>query len=153
MPGSDASNTPSRWWEHTDVIACVASVITAALGVATGVFVLFGPTGTRCSATIGQTGIGQPVVTLAPAQCETTSLVQVQPVWPMPLFALAVWSLAPLLAVFGIWAARPRLVVVALILDASSIVSFGAGPYYLPFVAVPLALTWVLARRPLRQRA
>lgn len=134
------------------VIARVAVLITAALGVMTGVFVLFGPTYTRCAfATIGQTGIGQPVVTLAPAHCETMSLMEIQPVWPMPLLALALWSFAPLLAVFGVWSGRLSLVALALIVEASSVISFGVGPYYLPFVAVPLALTWVLARRARRQ--
>jgi hypothetical protein len=135
------------------VIARVASVITACLGVVTGAFVLFGPTYTRCSfGTIGQTGIGQPVVTLAPARCETFSLVESQPVWPMPLLALAVWSFVPLLGVVGVWSGRPWLVAFALIVEASSIISFGVGPYYVPFVAVPLALTWALARRTQRRR-
>lgn len=130
------------------MIARIASLITAALGVATGVFVLFGPTYTRCSfATIGQTGIGQPVQTLTPARCDTMSLVQSQSVWPMPLLALVLWSLAPLLAVLGVWSGRPWLAALALIIEMSSIVSFGVGPYFLPYVAVPLALTWVLARR------
>ncbi len=136
------------------MVARIASLITAALGLATGVFILLGPTGTRCtSAAIGQTGIGQPVVTLAPAHCETTSMVEIQPVWPMPLLALAVWSLAPLLAVVGVWSGRPWLVAVALIVEASSIISFGAGPYYLTVVLVPLALTWLLARRVRREPA
>lgn len=133
------------------MIARVASAITAALGAATGLFVLFGPTGMRCSiATIGQTGVGQPVTTLAPALCEATSMVEIQPVWPMPLLALALWSLAPLIAVAGVWSGRLWLVTVALVVEASAIVSFGAGPYYLPFVLLPLALTWVLARRARR---
>lgn len=133
------------------MIARVASLITAALGVATGAFVLFGPTYSRCSfATIGQTGIGQPVETLTPAHCDTMSLVQAQSVWPMPLLALVLWSLAPLLAVLGVWSGRPWLAAVALIVEMSSIISFGLGPYYLPFVAVPLALTWILARRARR---
>jgi len=130
------------------VIARIASLITAALGVATGAFLLFGPTYTRCSlGSIGQTGIGQPVQTLTPAHCDTMSLVQSQSVWPMPLLAIALWSLAPLLAVLGVWSGRPWLVAVALIVEMSSIISFGVGPYFLPYVAVPLALTWLLARR------
>jgi hypothetical protein len=130
------------------VIARLASLITAALGVVTGVFVLFGPTSTRCSlGSIGQTGIGQPVQTLTPAHCDTMSLVQSQSVWPMPLLAIALWSLAPMLAVLGVWSGRPWLVAIALIVEMSSIISFGVGPYFLPYVAAPLALTWLLARR------
>jgi len=130
------------------VIARIASLITAALGLATGAFVLFGPTYTRCSlGSIGQSGIGQPVQTLTPAHCDTMSLVQAQSVWPMPLLALVLWSLAPLLAVLGVWSGRLWLVAIALVLELSSIISFGAGPYFLPYVAVPLALTWLLTRR------
>ena len=130
------------------MIARLASLITAALGVVTGGFVLFGPTYTRCSlGSIGQTGVGQPVQTLTPAHCDTMSLVQSQSVWPMPLLAIALWSLAPLLAVLGVWSGRPWLVAIALIVEMSSIISFGVGPYFLPYVAVPLALTWLLARR------
>ena len=136
------------------MIPRVASLITAALGLATGAFVLFGPTYTRCSfGTIGQTGIGQPVVTLTPAHCETLSLVQEQAVWPMPLLAIAIWSLAPLLAVVGVWSGRMWLVALALVVEASSIISFGVGPYYVLYVFVPLALTWLLARRARRMPA
>ena len=130
------------------MIARIASLISAVLGIATGAFVLFGPTYTRCAfATIGQTGIGQPVQTLTPAHCDTMSLVQAQSVWPMPLLAIALWSLVPLLAVGGVWSGRLWLVAVALIVELSSIISFGVGPYFLPYVAVPLAITWILARR------
>ena len=71
----------------------LAAVASAVAGIVTGAYVLFGPTYTRCSfAQIGQAGIGQPVVTLAPARCETLSLVAAQPVWPMPLLAIVFWS-------------------------------------------------------------
>ena len=133
--------------------ARIASVITAVLGIATGLYLLFGQTGMRCStATIGQTGPGQPISMFAPKRCESTRMVDVQPVWPMPLLALAVWSLAPLLALAGIWAkpVRTGLVTAALVIEATSLISFGAGPYYIPFVLVPLAVTWILARRTAR---
>jgi len=76
----------------------------------------------RCTTgTIGQTGPGQPVVTLAPARCESTSLAEMQSVWwPMPALALAVWSLAPLLAVAGAWTRSMSLVTLALVLEATS---------------------------------
>jgi hypothetical protein len=136
--------------------ARVASLVTSVLGVATGLFLLFGQTGMRCTAaTIGQTGIGGPVVTLAPSLCESTRMVDVQPVWPMPLLALAVWSLAPLLALAGTWTrpVRTGLVTAALIIEATSIMSFGAGPLYVPFVLAPLAITWILVRRTARTMA
>jgi hypothetical protein len=128
------------------MIPRIASLVTAALGVATGAYALLGPTYTRCAfATIGQTGIGEPVVTLAPARCETMSLMQAQSVWPMPLLALMFWSLVPLVAVFGVWSGRSWLIALALIAEASSIISFGLAPYYIPFVAAPLAITLILA--------
>jgi hypothetical protein len=37
------------------------------------------------------------------------------------------WSLAPLVAVFGVWSGRPSLVALALIAVASSVVSFGVA--------------------------
>lgn len=129
------------------MIARAAALITATLGIATGLFLLYGPTGMSCTAIeIGQAGPGQPVTTFAPS-CEQTRMVDVQPVWPMPLLALAVWSLAPLLAVAGAWSGRTWLVTAAVVIEATSILSFGAGPLYVPFVLVPLAITWVLVRR------
>ena len=75
------------------MIARIAALITAGLGVVTGAFVLFGPTYTRCS------------------------------LGPMPLLVLALWSLAPLLAVLGVWSGRPWLVAVALVVEMSSILA------------------------------
>ncbi len=40
--------------------------------------------------------------------------------WPMPALALAVWSLAPLLAVAGAWTRSMSLVTLALVLEATS---------------------------------
>ena len=134
----------------------VAASVTLLLGVAAGLYLLFGETGMRCTAvTIGQTGIGQPVETFAPGRCEGTRMVDVQTVWPMPLLALAVWSFAPALAVAGVWPARVRmgLVTAALVIEATSILSFGAAPVYVPLVLVPLVITWVLARRASRRAA
>lgn len=135
------------------MIARVASLLTAGLGIAAFFILVFAPTGMRCTtAAIGQTGPGQPVVTLGPARCESTSLAEVQSVWwPMPAIALAVWSLAPLLAVVGVWQRSMSLVTVALVLEATSVISFGAGPIYIPLVLLPLAITWMIARRSLRQ--
>jgi hypothetical protein len=133
------------------VIARVASVVTAAIGIAVGGYVLFGATVERCSfATIGQTGIGQPVQTLEPARCETLSLVQSQPVWPMPFLAITVWSLVPLLAVVGAWRGRSSFVLVALLVECTAIASFAVGGYYVLYVAVPLLVVWVLTRLPAR---
>lgn len=134
----------------------VMAGITALLGIAAALYLLFGETGMRCTAaTIGQTGVGQPVETLAPGRCVSTRMIDVQPVWPMPLLAFAVWSLAPLLAVAGTWRLPPRmsLVTTALVVEATSLISFGAGPVYVALVLVPLAITWVLARSAARAHA
>ncbi|HEX9437744.1 MAG TPA: hypothetical protein VGA16_11385 [Candidatus Limnocylindria bacterium] len=66
--------------------------------------------------------------------------------------ALAVWSLAPLLAVAGVWTRSMSLVTLALalVLEATSVISFGAGPIYIPIVLLPLTITWALARASLR---
>lgn len=124
--------------------ARVASLITVALAIGVSAYVLFGPSYTRCSfGTIGQTGVGQPVVTLEPARCDTLSLVASQPVWPMPALALALWTVVPLLGVAGAWRRMPGLVLGAVLLELTSIVSFAAGPYYLVFVTPALAVTWI----------
>ena len=123
----------------------LASVITVMLAIVVTAFVLFGPTYTRCSfGTIGQAGIGQPVVTLEPARCDTSSLVATQPIWPMPAIALAFWTLVPVLGIVGAWRRMPVLVLAAIVLELTSIVSFAVGPYYLLFVTPALAVTWIL---------
>jgi hypothetical protein len=127
------------------VLARLASVISAALGVAVTAYVLYGPTVTRCSfGTIGSSGIGQPVVTLEPARCDTLSLVASQPIWPMPALALAFWAIIPLLGVAGAWRRSPGLVLAAGLLELTAIISFVVGPYYLLMVTPALALTWIL---------
>lgn len=132
----------------------VAALVTVGLAVFAGLSLLFGETGVRCTATeIGQTGPGRPIETFAPGRCETTRMIDVQRVWPMPLLAIIVWSSAPLLALAGAWPTRPRtgLVTAALAIEGTSLLSFGAAPVYLPIVLVPLTITWVLARRAARR--
>jgi hypothetical protein len=127
------------------VLARLASLISAVLGLTVTAYVLFGPTSTRCSfGTIGSSGIGQPVVTLEPARCDTLSLVASQPIWPMPALALAFWALVPLLGVVGAWRRMPALVLAAVLLEMTAIISFAVGPYYLLMVAPALAVTWIL---------
>lgn len=127
------------------MLARLASVITVVLAIVVTAFVVFGPSHTRCSfGTIGQTGIGQPVVTLEPARCDTLSLVASQPIWPMPAIALAFWTVVPVLGVVGAWRRVPGLVLAAIFLELTSIISFAVGPYYLLFVAPALAVTWIV---------
>jgi hypothetical protein len=135
------------------VIARIAATLTASLGIAAGLILLFAPLGTRCSATISApAGTGQ---TSAPAvmHCENTSMVQEQGLthlWPMPLVALIVWSLAPLLAVAGVRSGRMSLVTAALLIEATVLISFGAAPIYAPLVLLPLAITCLIAWRTRR---
>lgn len=116
---------------------------------------VFASTGTKCTITTGLVTPpppGQPLVTTTPSTiCTSTSLAETQSTWwPLPGLALAVWTLAPLLAVAGVWSRRLELVTLALVLEATALISFGAGPVYVPMVLPALAVTWVLARRALR---
>ena len=128
------------------VRARVAAVVTAVLGVATGIALVFAPLGSRCTATTSARP-GEPA-SLEPMRCEPSRLFDVQSEWwPMPALALIVWSAAPLLAVVGVWTHRMWLVTAALVVEATVIISFGAAPLYVPFVLLPLLATWILARR------
>lgn len=140
--------TLARWLARTYAppqAARLASVLTLLLGVGTGLYVLLGPTGMRCSTSVSAIP-GQPAPTPGPLVCESTNMLQAQTVWPMPLLAFAVWSLAPLLAVLAVWSGRPWLVVVAMVIEITALVT-GAGLLYLPLVFVPLVMTLWLARR------
>ena len=134
------------------MIARLAAAVTAALGILTGLVLLFAPLGTRCTVSPSVPAGGQ-VASSAPMRCEATSMVEAQglaSMWPLPLLVLAVWSLAPLLAAAGVWTRRMSLVSAAMVIEATVLISFGAAPLYVPFVLVPLAITWVLARRTAR---
>lgn len=128
-------------------LAKLASLITVALGMAVGLYILFGPTYMGCSVIAVPVTPANPTPTLGPQICGTKTLVEVQPIWPMPFLALAVWSLAPLLAMRGVWSGRTWPVILALIVESTTLISFGAGPYYVPFVFVPLLFTSILAMR------
>ena len=125
------------------MLARLASAISAALGLAVTAYVLYGPTVTRCSfGTIGSSGVGQPVQTLEPARCDTLSLVASQPIWPMPALALAFWAIVPLLGVIGAWRRAPALVLAAVLIEMTAIISFAVGPYYLLMVTPAIAGIW-----------
>jgi hypothetical protein len=72
-------------------------------------------------------------------------------VWPMPLIAILVWSLAPLIGYVGVrrkMAGRgggTALIVLALALEATVLVSFGGAPFCAPFVLLPLLITTAIA--------
>jgi len=71
-------------------------------------------------------------------------------IWPLPIVPIAVWSLAPALSLFGVLRILDRkrgfaVVLVALLVEVTAIISFVAGPMFLLYVFVPLAVTTVLA--------
>ena len=90
------------------------------------------------------------VATPGPTICTNESLVQRQPIWPLPFLAVAVWSAAPLLSYVGV---RRRLageggtalIILALVLEATVLISFGAAPFFAPFVLLPLVISAALA--------
>jgi hypothetical protein len=122
------------------------------LGIGIGAVMLFGPTYSGCETHMSAPPPGQ-IAMPGPTVCYTKSLVEVQPVWPLPLIPILVWSLAPTLAYIGVrrrLAGRrlgSALVVTALVLESTVIISFGAAPLYVPFVLLPLVMTVIVALR------
>jgi hypothetical protein len=90
------------------------------------------------------------IATPGPTICTNESLVQRQPIWPLPFLAVAVWSVAPLLSYVGV---RRRmaghggtaLIIIALVLGATVLISFGAATFFAPFVLLPLVISTALA--------
>ena len=126
----------------TALLACAAAVSYLAI-------FLFGPTYTRCAmASTSSTG------TPAPATCETMSWLQMTLSDPSPvrdfraLWFLGAWTAAPLVALVG---TRLRstglavsLVAIALLVDASSVISMGGGFVYAILCGPLLLATLVL---------
>lgn len=123
----------------------------AVLGVTMGLLFLFAPIHGGCMTTATSTVPGQ-IATLGPTICTSESLVQRQPIWPLPFLAVALWSVAPLLSYVGV---RRRmagqggttLIILALVLEATVLISFGAAPFFAPFVLLPLVISTALALR------
>lgn len=127
-----------------------AAFVTAVLGVAMGLLFLFAPIQGYCMTTATSTEPGA-LMTPGPTICGRQSLVERQTIWPMPFLAVAVWSVAPLISYIGV---RRRmagngggaaLVVIALLLEATVLISFGAAPFFAPFVLLPLLITTAIA--------
>ena len=83
--------------------------------------------------------------------------------WPLPLVPILVWSLAPVLGLLGVVSlARGRrgmpLLVLALLVEATAIISFVVGGMFLIYVFSPLLVTtlfaWMTTRsaRPARPK-
>ena len=144
---------------RTRTIGERAMFVCAVLGIVLGAAFLFAPIHGICTSSASATAMPPgatpgPPATFGPQICGTEALWQRQPIFPLPFFAVFVWSLAPLLSYFGV---RIRvaggegvgtlLIVVGLVLEATTLVSFGAAPFFVPFVFVPLLIATVLALR------
>ena len=128
-------------------------------GIATGIYLVFGPTYTSCqSPTITANG-----ATIGTEVCHTGSMWQLQGLsgFPAPYGFILLWSLAPLLAFTAAWLAPrpgPRIVFgsLALVIEVSVLISFGAAPLFVPLVLTPVVITFVAlltARRQAGQRS
>ena len=134
-----------------------AMFVCAVLGVVLGAAFLFAPIHGICTSSVEVTAppLGStpgPPATFGPQVCGTEALWQRQPIFPLPFFAVVVWSLAPVLSYYGVRLralgvtnAGTLLVVIGLVLEATVLLSFGAAPFFVPFVLLPLALTTTIA--------
>jgi len=130
------------------------SFLALGLGIAYGIFILFGPTYTICSS--GSIGPNQ---TPGPTICHSESLVVAQrdSLFPAPLLWILMWSLAPLLAVVGVrfredgTAAGSWLIGLALFMDLTGTISMGGGFVY-ALVVAPLLLLTLIASFGIRPR-
>jgi len=125
-------------------IARVSSLLSLAAGIILGWGILFGPFFYGCSTTAVSPG-----QTPGPQICRGSSLVEVQgnDLFPAPLLWILMWSLAPLLAVIGVWlSARPRtsLIVLAMLMELTGIISLGGG-FIFTLVIEPLLLVTLVA--------
>ena len=123
-----------------------------------GALFLFAPIQGYCSSTVtatapppGQTP-GPPASPLT--TCGTEALWQRQTIFPMPFFAVLIWSLGPVVAYYGVRrrvaghrASGTSLMVIGLMMTLSSIISFGGGFLFVPFVFLPTLITTVFAAR------
>jgi hypothetical protein len=127
--------------------ALVAALITTGLGIAVGLFVLLAPTQVRCELPALQPGIG----ITGSENCVRVNIFEVgESLWPSPLIPIVIWSLAPALGLLGVLRILGRkrgfpVVLIALLIEATAIVSFVAGPIFLIYVFLPLAVTTLLA--------
>ena len=137
-------------------IAERAAFVSAVIGIVIGALFLFAPIQGYCISTITATP-PPPGVTPGPpppgvTTCGAEALWQRQAIFPMPFFFVLVWSLAPALAYLGVRLrirGRRRLgsalMMTGTLLAFSSVISLGAGPFFLPFVFVPTLITTLIA--------
>ena len=125
-------------------MARIASVLALATGVILGWGILFGPFFYGCTSTAVA-----PDQTPAPQVCRGSSVIEVQgsDLFPAPLLWILMWSLAPLLAVFGVWLSRRpriRLIALALLMELTGVISLGGG-FIFALVIEPLLLITLIA--------
>jgi hypothetical protein len=127
----------------------IAAGVVAALGVVVGLVFLFAPLSTGCSVTATSSAPGV-ITTPGPEVCQSYRLVQVQPIWPMPLLAVIVWSIAPTVTAIGLVrrvegkASGRAWIIAGLVAEGTVLVSFGAAPLYVPLVLLPLLVVTAL---------
>lgn len=136
-----------------------ATFVSAAIGIIIGVLFLFAPIHGYCMSSASQTapppGMTAAPATFGPQVCGVQALWQYQPVFPMPFFAVLIWSLAPSLGYLGV---RMRtssgdpgpgtlLLVLGLVVEATVLISIGAAPFFVPFVFVPQLVATAIALR------
>jgi hypothetical protein len=134
-------------------MACAAALVYC-------VAFLFGPTYTTCS--IPTIGSDQPAATFGPAGCRSANFFEANGGGPLgaqelvrPLFFFALWTIAPFIALLGV-ALRARgqlfgigLVLVGLVVDASSVISMGGG-FVFALLCGPLLLGALIATLAMR---
>lgn len=140
------------------MVAVRAAFVSAALGLAIGALFLFAPIHGYCMTSVTFTATPPPRgATQGPTPpgvtiCGQEALWQSQPIFPMPFFAVLVWSLAPFVVYHGV-RLRVRgergmgtaLAIAGLLLECTVLVSFGAAPFFAPFVLLPLLVTTTIA--------
>jgi hypothetical protein len=131
--------------------ARLASLLALAAGVVLGWGILFGPFFYGCTTTAVAPG-----QLSAPQVCRGSSLIEVQgtDLFPAPLIWIAMWSLAPALAVIGVWLSRrPRIwpIVLALLMELTGIISLGGGILFALVIEPLLLITLVASLRSRRQ--
>jgi hypothetical protein len=141
----------------TSPVARRAAFVSAVIGPVIGALFLFAPLQGYCSSTISATpappgATPGPPATAGPQSCGMQALWQSQQIFPMPFIAVLVWSLAPALVYLGV-VLRLRgdrtsgavAVVAGILLEATVLISFGAAPFFVPFVLLPLMITTAIA--------
>ena len=142
------------WQQAAKLIALIALIA----GIGVGLYTFYGQTGTVCRATATLTAGGQAVVTPAPApmECHATRLAD-RGQGPLAVAFLAVWSLAPALALAGSFGSHKLAVMlasVAFVIEFLAIVgSMSVGFLYF-FLVMPLTgLALLTAVMPRGRRA